>query len=113
MKNRIDQVNKLIRQELGQIILREVDMPEGVVVTLTRVAASGNLQQAKVYISVVPDKNTPEVLKSLQQNIYSIQQMLNSRLKMRPVPRIRWVPETATAEAQKIEELLDQIKKER
>ena len=91
MKNRIDQVNKLIRQELGQIILREVDMPEGVVVTLTRVAASGNLQQ----------------------DIYSIQQMLNSRLKMRPVPRIRWVAETATAEAQKIEELLDQIKKER
>ena len=113
MKNRIDQVNKLIRQELGQIILREVDMPEGVVVTLTRVAASGNLQQAKVYISVVPDKNTSEVLKSLRQDIYSIQQMLNSRLKMRPVPRIRWVLETATAEAQKIEELLDQIKKER
>ena len=113
MKNRIDQVNKLIRQELGQIILREVDMPEGVVVTLTRVAASGNLQQAKVYISVVPDKKAPEVLKNLQQSIYSIQQMLNSRLKMRPVPRIRWVLETATAEAQKIEELLDQIKKER
>ena len=113
MKNRVAQVNKLIKHELDQIILREVDMSEGVVVTLTRVVASGNLQQAKVYISVVPDKNTPEVLKSLQQDIYSIQQMLNSRLKMRPVPRIQWVSETATAEAQKIEELLDQIKKER
>ncbi len=87
-------------------------MPDDAVVTLTRVVASGNLQQAKVYISVVPDQKAQEALKSLEQNIYDIQQTLNERLKMRPVPKIIWVLETANAEAQKIEELLDQIKKE-
>jgi len=110
MKDRIAKVNELIKRELGQIILREVEMPEKAVVTLTRVTASGNLQQAKVYISVVPDEKAREVLNILGQNIFAIQQILNRKLKMRPVPKVLWVLERATAEAQRIEELLDQIK---
>ncbi len=112
MKNRSAQVQELIKQELSQIILREVEIPEGAVVTLTRTVASGNLQEAKVFISVVPDARAPEVMKILEQNVYRIQQILNERLKMRPVPRIRWIAETAGAEAQHIEELLGQLKKE-
>jgi ribosome-binding factor A len=88
-------------------------MPEKAVVTLTRVIASGNLQQAKVYISVMPDEKAPEALKILGQNVFDIQQILNEKLKMRPVPKILWVLEKATAEAQRIEEILDQIRKAR
>ena len=110
MKDRIAKVNELMKRELGQIILREVEMPENAVATLTRVVASGNLQQAKVYISVVPDEKAQEVLKVLGRDIFTIQQILNRKLKMRPVPKILWVPEKATAEAQRIEELLAQIK---
>ena len=110
MKDRIVKVNELIKRELGQIILREVEMPEKTVATLTRVVASGNLQQAKVYISVVPDEKAQEVLKVLGRDIFTIQQILNRKLKMRPVPKILWVLEKATAAAQRIEEILDQIK---
>ena len=113
MNDRVIKINELMKRELGQIILREVEMPEKAVVTLTRVVASGNLQQAKVYISVVPDEKAREVLKVLGQNVFAIQQVLNRKLKMRPVPKILWVLEKATAEAQRIEELLDQIRKER
>jgi len=88
VKDRIRQVNEVFKQELGKILLREIEMPEGTVVTLTRVEASGNLQQAKVYISVVPDERAEKVLKLLLQNIYDIQQSLNERLKMRPVPKM-------------------------
>ena len=110
MNDRIAKVNELMKRELGQIILREVEMPEKAVVTLTRVIASGNLQQARVYISVVPDEKAQEVLKTLGQNVFDIQQILNRKQKMRPVPKILWVAEKATAEAQRIEEILDQIK---
>ena len=113
MNDRVIKINELMKRELGQIILREVEMPEKAVVTLTRVVASGNLQQAKVYISVVPDEKAREALKILGQNVFVIQQILNRKLKMRPVPRILWVLEKATVEAQRIEELLDQIRKER
>ena len=110
-KDRISQVNELLKQELGVIVLREAEAPEGALVTVTRVDCSPNLQQAKVYVSVMPDEHAKEVIKGLQRNIYDIQQVLNDRLSMRPVPRIQWVIEEATATAQRIESLLDQIKK--
>ncbi|MDP4007306.1 MAG: 30S ribosome-binding factor RbfA [bacterium] len=113
MTERIPQVNELLQQELGTILLRELDFPENTLVTLTRVDASPNLQQAKIYISVMPEEKAKEVFQLLQKKVYEIQQLLNKRLNMRPVPRIEWVLETKTAEAQVIEEILDKIKKEK
>ena len=113
MTERISQVNELLRQELGTILLRKLDVPKNILVTLTRVNATLNLQQAKIYISVIPKEKGGEVLRLLEKEVYEIQQLLNKRLKMRPVPRIEWVLETKTAEAQEIEEILDKIKKKR
>jgi len=110
---RILQVNELLQQELGIILLRELDVQQNTLVTLTRVDAAPNLQQAKIYISVMPEEKAKEVLKLLQKEVYGIQQLLNKRLNMRPVPRIEWVLEEKTKEAQEIEEILDKIKEEK
>lgn len=112
MKNRIERVNGLIKRELGSILLREIEMPEAALVTITRVVASGNLQEAKVYISIVPDEKGKEVLGVLRSHIAEIQEHLNERLNMRPVPKIIWAIETAGARARRIEDLFDQIKQE-
>ena len=113
MTERIPQVNELLKEELGAIVLRELDVPEDTLVTLTRVDASPNLQQAKVYISVMPEDRAKEVVKLLCKEVYGVQQILNKRLNMRPVPRIEWVLEEKTKEAQEIEEILDKIKEEK
>lgn len=110
MNPRIPKVNQLIQAELGDILLREIELPEGALVTITRVDATGNLQEARVYISVMPEARFQDVFAVLQRNVYDIQQTLNKRLKMRPVPRIRWTVETKTSEAQRIEELLEKTK---
>lgn len=112
MSNRVPQVNQLIKKELGQIILKEADFPEGVLVTLTRVDTSSNLIQSKVYVSVMPQEMARDVLEILKKLVYVLQQKLNSRLKMRPIPRIMFVEETATREAGRVEELLEEIHKE-
>ena len=113
MNPRIPKVNQLLQEELGSILLREIELPDGVLVTVTRVGATGNLQEAKVYISVMPEARLEDVFVVLNRNIYAVQQMLNKRLKMRPVPRIKWTIETKTSEAQRIEELLEKTREER
>ena len=113
MNPRIPKINQLLQEELGAILLRELELPDGVLVTVTRVDASGNLQEAKVYISVMPEARLEDVFVVLNRNIYAVQQMLNKRLKMRPVPRIKWTIETKTSEAQRIEELLEKTREER
>lgn len=108
---RIPRVNQLIKKELGWIMLKEVDFPEGVLVTLTRVEVSPNLIEAKIYISVMPENQSSPVFKILKRQIYFLQQKLNNRLKMRPIPKIQFVEEKSTREAGKIEELLEEIHK--
>jgi len=108
---RIPQVNQLIKKELGQFILREVDFPPDVLVTVTRVDTSSNLAESKIYISTMPEDRGKEVLKILEKIIYELQQKINKRLKMRPIPKIRFVEEKETKEAGKIEEILESLKK--
>ena len=88
MTERIPKVNELLQQELGSILLRELDVSENTLVTLTRVDTAPNLQQAKIYISVMPEEKEKEVLRLLQTEVYRIQQFLNKRHNMRQGPRI-------------------------
>lgn len=123
MTKRILKVNELIKREISQILLKEVEFPKEILVTVTRVETSVDLNQVKVFLSVMsaPDgnkvsetgakKQATNILQILNRQIYDIQQMLNKRLKMRPIPRIRFVEEKKTEEAGRIEEILEKIKR--
>ena len=102
-------VNQLIKKELSQIILREVNFPKGVLATVTRVETSANLIQAKIYVSVIPEDKLPRIIETLNKLVYYLQQKLNKRLRMRPIPRIEFVEERQTIEAGRVEELLEKI----
>ena len=104
---RVERVNQLIKKELNRIILKEVDFPERVLATITRVDCSSNLIQVKVYLSVMPENKTSQVMSVLNKHIYVLQQALNKRLKMRPIPKIIFVEESTVREAAKIEEILE------
>ncbi|MCD6528187.1 30S ribosome-binding factor RbfA [bacterium] len=110
--NRIQRVNSLIKEEVSKILLKEIDFPKEVLVTVTRVETSIDLREAKIYISVIPKEKVKKVFRTLNIHIYSIQQKLNRRLTMKVVPRIRFIEEKKTAEAARVEELLEKIKNE-
>ena len=112
MAKRIEQVNQLIKKELSQIILREIEFPDNVLVTLTRVDTSSNLTEAKVFLSAIPDNRIKEIMDILNKNIYAIQQSLNKRLIMRPMPRIIFREEKEVREAGRIEEILEKTKRD-
>lgn len=112
MINRVEKVNQNIKRELSEIIEREQDFKNKAIVTLTRVETSGNLIQSKVWISVIPDEYQKEVLDALKKKVYDIQQEINKRLRMRPVPKIKFLTEEETKKAARIEEILKKIKKD-
>lgn len=110
MNKRLSQVNELIKRELSQILLRELDFPEKVLVTITDVKTSSNLSQVRVWISAIPESHSEKVLRILNKQIYFIQQVLNKRLNMRPVPKIVFAREKQFSEAARIEQVLDKMK---
>jgi len=112
MTKRIQRVNELIKKEISQLILREVEFPKNVFVTVTRVETSPNLRESRVFISVLSEQDKSTVFTLLNRQIYTLQQGINKRLKMRPIPKILFLEEKRTIEAGKIEAILEKLKKE-
>jgi len=81
-------------------------------VTITRVETLPNLSEAKVWISVLPEDQAEKIIEDLNRKIYFLQQKINKIFKMRIVPKIRFSVETKTKEAARIEEILENLKKE-
>lgn len=112
MNNRAKRVSRLIKRELSQLLLREVDFPESVLATITRVETSADLKQAKVYVSVMPEEKISEVIRILNHRIFEIQKEIDKRFTMKVVPKVDFKAERMTAEADRIEKLLEKVKKE-
>ncbi|XOB40261.1 MAG: 30S ribosome-binding factor RbfA [Candidatus Nealsonbacteria bacterium] len=111
MSKRIKRVNQLIKQEISQILLREIDSLKNTLVTVTRAETTPDLRESKIFLSVIPDENTNKIIKFLNRNIYRLQQKINKRLHMKPVPKIKFVQDKITKEAERIERILEQLKK--
>lgn len=108
MNRRLERAAELIKRELGAVIAKILDLG-GAFITLTRVIPSDDLQYADVYFTVIPDRQVDEAEKNLRKNIFFIQQALNKRLRMRPVPKIIFHKDEAEFEAAKLDELLKRI----
>lgn len=109
MNDRIHRVNALLEREIAEIVLRSFSF-SGTLVTLTHVDATPNLIEAKAYISVLPEHEGSHVIATLNKAAYDIQQKINKKLKMRPIPRISFVQDEKIHEASRVEKLLNQLK---
>ncbi|OGN04560.1 MAG: ribosome-binding factor A [Candidatus Yanofskybacteria bacterium RIFCSPHIGHO2_01_FULL_44_17] len=111
MSERIKKLNDLLRDEVGQIITHELDKDDGALITVIGADVSPTLENATIRISVFPDDKALVSLKKLKEEVYHIQQLLNKRLVMRPVPKIRFEIDATEERAEKIEKLLGEIAK--
>ena len=110
MSYRILQVNELIRQELGRLLLTEIEFPKNCLATITQVETSKDLKHAKIWLSVIPITYTKKVLEKLNKNIGHLQFLLNKKLTMKPLPRLSFMIDETEKKASEIERLLDRIK---
>lgn len=109
MSQRIDQLNALIQQEVAAIVERDIERPEGVLVTMSRASVADDAESAKVWISVWPFEQGEMMLKEIERNIVSIQDQLNKKLVMKFVPKLRFALDDSEEKAKAIHMLLDQV----
>jgi len=68
---KIEKTNAFIQKELGNIILKELDIFPGILLTITRAECSPNFIEVKVFVSVLPEDKTEEVF-SFSREIFLI-----------------------------------------
>src|SRR4029079_435937 len=89
MKIRPNRVGEQMKKELGDIISRKLKDPRVGFVTVTDVEVSGDLQIAKVYISVLGDQEVrEETLKGLTKAKGFIRAEIGQRIRLRKTPEI-------------------------
>lgn len=110
---RLEKLNELIKEELSKIIFRELELPPGAMATITRVETSDNKLFCRVFISVFETKelNEERLLKDISRLTPKIQRMFNKRLRIRPVPKIKFVPDALEKKRERIEKLLTGLDK--
>ena len=110
MSRRTEQLEQLLREELSRLIDREIEFPEGTLVTITHVSVSPDIHYASAYLSILGGRHE-EVLEVLQKNIYALQQMVNKRIQRRPVPRIEFVIDVGEERREVLEKSIIELKK--
>ena len=103
--HRIQKLQEVLRQEIALLLERDFRLP-GTLLTIMGVTVSRDGLYAAVHFSVFPEKDRVRVQEMLEKTIYHTQQAINARLRMRPVPKIRFVLDTSTEQASRIATLL-------
>ena len=105
MSSRLKKLNDLLRDEAGKILKKELEFND-VLVTVVRADISPTLEHATIWISVLPESKRETALQKINQKIYNLQQILNERLAMHPVPKIRFEIDKTEEAVARIEKLL-------
>lgn len=106
MTPRTDKVDSLLTQEVANILARDFEPPEGCLVTVMHSKVTEDLKQAKIFISILPEKNTEVALRKLNCFSGHVQHILNRRLRMKFVPMISWGIDRTSAQYAAIDEAL-------
>lgn len=109
MSHRIQKLNKLFRQEISEIITREIEFEDDVLVTVTEVEIAPDLSMAKVWISVLPFEKSKQVMAQLINERKNIKYLLNQEITLRKIPDLIFVLDTTEEEAGKVEEIINKI----
>ena len=115
MSRRTERVNDLIREELSDLLLREVRDPrlDAPLISITHVEVTPDLFNARVFVSIMsgPAEQT-EALRALNAAASFFHRELKSRLQMRRVPFLAFRLDTSIAEGAEVLALIEQVHEE-
>jgi len=113
MSLRANRVGEQMKKELSDIIGRKLKDPRIGFVTVTDVRVTGDLQQAKVYITVLGDEEQKKnTLKGLAKAKGFIRSEIGQRIRLRKTPEIIFEIDESIDYGNRIETIIRQISDE-
>ena len=115
MSRRTERINELIREELSELIMRDLRDPrlENGLISITHVEVSPDLYNARVMVSVMSETADPEeAIKALKAAGGFLHKELVHRLNIRRVPFLEFKLDTSIAEGAAVLAHLDDVRRE-
>lgn len=108
---RVDKVEKLIKEEISNILLQKMIEPELGFITVTNVKVSADLKIAKIYLSVLEKEKRVLALDRVNLKIKQIRTELAHRIYLKFVPELKFFLDDTLDYVEKIEGLIEKIHK--
>ena len=116
MTHRIEQVNKLIRRELSEIIQHQLKDPRlDALITMTEVSTSPDLKYAKIFVSRLgdDDEKKQEIMKVLAVAANFLRKELMRNLSLRRIPELNFFWDDSIKQGIHISQLIDRLNEEK
>jgi ribosome-binding factor A len=110
MAHRVERVNSLIRQEISELLQREVKDPRlGNFITVTEVSTSSDLKYAKVFVSSIGGGSRQETLTVLAAASGFFRREMARHLKLRYIPELSFQWDDSIERGAHLLELIDDV----
>ncbi len=113
---RVSRVASLIQQEVSLMVLHEIkdDRVGAGMVSVTDVDVSGDLQHAKIYVSIYgTDEAREETMAGLKSATGYVRRELGKRVRLRRTPEVIFIEDRGIERGDRILTLLNQLSQER
>lgn len=113
---RISRVASLIQQEVSKMVLHEIkdDRVGAGMVSVTDVDVSGDLQHAKIYVSIYgTDEARAETMAGLKSATGYVRRELGQRIRLRRTPEVVFIEDRGLERGDRMLALLNQLSEER
>ena len=108
---RIEKIQELMKQEISQIIQRELKDPRIGFVTVTSVECTGDLREAKIYVSLMgSEQQVKDSWAGLNRGLGFIRREIGKRIRLRFTPELTFELDKSLDYSAHIQELLLKIK---
>ncbi len=113
VNNRSRRLAELLKEEISDIILREVKDPRIGFVSLTDVEVSGDLRHAKVFVSVIgSEQERKDTMDGLKQATGFIRKLVGERITVYHTPEILFRYDNSIEHGIHINELIKEVRAE-
>ncbi len=103
-------IGEEIRQELSELLMREVKDPGIGFITITYVKVSPDLQVARAYYTLIGDENArKQTARALERATPFLRRQIAGRLRLRRAPELTFQFDESVEREQRIEALLQEI----
>lgn len=113
---RVERVASLIKREISQMVMLDIkdDRVGAGMVSVTDVDVSGDLQHAKVFVSIYgTDEAKAETMEGLKAATGFVRSELGQRLRLRRTPEIIFKEDLGVERGTKVLSLINQLSQER
>ncbi len=113
---RVSRVSSLIKREVSQMLLNGIkdDRVGAGMVSITDVDLSGDLQHAKIFVSIYGTKEAKiETMEGLKASTAFVRKELGNRIRLRRTPEIIFEEDTSLERGDRMLNLLNEISQDR